>query len=577
MQIGKLRHYISLQNYVSVKNSIGEVSKLWTTYATVWADIKPVTSKLEEQGQQETHEITHSITIRYNGTINYKDRIYFNNEYFEVVEVINYDLKKTYQIVKAKVIYPVDSTDTEIDSSGHTAELVNYVTEEAGYTFLDTDEWIIYTRNSTTYTGTNLQDCWISSSVDIGSAGGSGVSGTSGSSGTSGASGISGTSGSSGTSGASGISGTSGSSGTSGASGTSGSSGVSGTSGSSGLTGISGTSGSSGVSGFSSVNVFTDSNYVDGYDISYESPASGKIIPSSSSLQSEHSVSGIELFRISKYNKAGQNISAWINLFPTFRIIVSDLSTYALYDIDSITEESSYFDLVVTYISGSEALTYNVDYYISIVGKDGASGTSGSSGTSGIGGGETGTSGSSGTSGTSGSSGVSGTSGTSGSSGTRGTSGSSGSSGTSGSSGISGVSGTSGSSGISGTSGSSGLTGASGTSGSSGTSGASGTSGSSGISGTSGSSGLTGASGTSGSSGISGTSGSSGLTGASGTSGSSGSSGTSGAGGAFSFIYDNAVTKTKLDTQDTIEETGITIDDNNNLILKSGWRLIFNG
>lgn len=104
MRIGELRNYIELQKYVTIKNTIGESNKLYVTYANCWAKISPVSAENREEGQKEIYDLSHIVKVRYNGCINQKDRIKFDNEYYEILEVINYDLRKHYQLIKAKKI-----------------------------------------------------------------------------------------------------------------------------------------------------------------------------------------------------------------------------------------------------------------------------------------------------------------------------------------------------------------------------------------------------------------------------------------------------------------------------------------
>ena len=307
------------------------------------------------------------------------------------------------------------------------------------------------------------------SSGTSGSSGSSGTSGSSGSSGTSGSSGSSGTSGSSGSSGTSGSSGSSGTSGSSGSSGTSGSSGSSGTSGSSGSSGSSGTSGSSGSSGTSGSSGSSGSSGTSGVTIvpanctgewthknDQQPEDNGELSLYDNTNGSTTNFANVKTLNISDDDAQGNNITLWftsISAGDNIRVnnVVDPDTNFGIYEVDSITNNSTYYTLSLTVLASDGSLTINGRAYVCHIN----SGTSGSSGSSG----SSGTSGSSGSSGTSGSSGSSGTSGSSGSSGTSGSSGSSGSSGTSGSSGSSGTSGSSGSSGTSGSSGSSGTSG----------------------------------------------------------------------------------------------------------------------
>jgi SPP1 family predicted phage head-tail adaptor len=80
MNIGKLRNKVELQNYTTSADSVGQPTKTWTTFATVWAHIKPMSGREVITAEQPIGETTHTITIRYNSSIDESSRIrYYDN------------------------------------------------------------------------------------------------------------------------------------------------------------------------------------------------------------------------------------------------------------------------------------------------------------------------------------------------------------------------------------------------------------------------------------------------------------------------------------------------------------------
>jgi SPP1 family predicted phage head-tail adaptor len=74
LRAGKLRHRVQLQQFVAQTDTsgnvlqddqTGEVTKAWTTLATVWAAIEPLSAREFIQSAATQSEITARITIRY--------------------------------------------------------------------------------------------------------------------------------------------------------------------------------------------------------------------------------------------------------------------------------------------------------------------------------------------------------------------------------------------------------------------------------------------------------------------------------------------------------------------------------
>ncbi|MBN2842833.1 MAG: phage head closure protein [Sedimentisphaerales bacterium] len=159
MQIGKLKHRIELQSYSLITDANGIAQKVWSTYAIAWGKISAIGNTPAVLAEMQNYEVSHNVQIRYNAQIRPTDRIKWNNEYYEIVDIINFDNLKTYQSLKVKRLYFDGVADDleNINQVGHTNERPeNPIT---GYQFLDIDKWVL-----DTYKGSMV---WSSKSLDV--------------------------------------------------------------------------------------------------------------------------------------------------------------------------------------------------------------------------------------------------------------------------------------------------------------------------------------------------------------------------------------------------------------------------
>ncbi len=97
MRAGKLRHRVELQSVGRTKAADGQSIETFTTYATVWADIKPMRGSEAIEAQQQSGQDWFKITVRYNASINIKDRIVFGPRVFEVNYAPDFEERKIFQ------------------------------------------------------------------------------------------------------------------------------------------------------------------------------------------------------------------------------------------------------------------------------------------------------------------------------------------------------------------------------------------------------------------------------------------------------------------------------------------------
>lgn len=89
MQIGKLRHRITLQKQVNTVNDYGAAVTTWKNVATVWADVRPLSGREYFSAQQVQSEVTTQIWLRYLDGIMPTMRVKFGKRTLEIVSVLN--------------------------------------------------------------------------------------------------------------------------------------------------------------------------------------------------------------------------------------------------------------------------------------------------------------------------------------------------------------------------------------------------------------------------------------------------------------------------------------------------------
>ena len=63
-KIGLLRHRVEIQQATRTQDSYGDAIETWSTIATVWASVEPISGRELWQAQQAQADVTHTITIR---------------------------------------------------------------------------------------------------------------------------------------------------------------------------------------------------------------------------------------------------------------------------------------------------------------------------------------------------------------------------------------------------------------------------------------------------------------------------------------------------------------------------------
>jgi len=94
MKSGDLRHRIVLEQPVRSKNAMGEQIDTFTTVATVWAAVEPLTGTWLFQAQQADSKVSGRVRIRYREDIEPTWHILFDGRYLSIISILNPDERK---------------------------------------------------------------------------------------------------------------------------------------------------------------------------------------------------------------------------------------------------------------------------------------------------------------------------------------------------------------------------------------------------------------------------------------------------------------------------------------------------
>lgn len=104
MKIGKLRHRITIQQYLASRDSFGDEIQTWVDMLRSWAAVEPVTGKEFFASQELNAEISVKITMRYRPCIQPEMRVTFGARVFEILAVLNNEERNKRLILLCKEV-----------------------------------------------------------------------------------------------------------------------------------------------------------------------------------------------------------------------------------------------------------------------------------------------------------------------------------------------------------------------------------------------------------------------------------------------------------------------------------------
>lgn len=88
MQAGRLRHRVVIQQATESQNGFGEVTRSWSTYATVWAAVEPLQGQEFLDGRQLEAAVDTRIRIRHRSGVTQRMRATWSGHTYDVQSVI---------------------------------------------------------------------------------------------------------------------------------------------------------------------------------------------------------------------------------------------------------------------------------------------------------------------------------------------------------------------------------------------------------------------------------------------------------------------------------------------------------
>ena len=91
LDIGRMRERVTVQQATERRNSLGETTLEWATYATRWASVQGVSSREALELGQVDVSVTHRVRMRYVDGMTQNMRLLWRGRVLEIVSLLEYD------------------------------------------------------------------------------------------------------------------------------------------------------------------------------------------------------------------------------------------------------------------------------------------------------------------------------------------------------------------------------------------------------------------------------------------------------------------------------------------------------
>jgi SPP1 family predicted phage head-tail adaptor len=103
---GLLRHRLVLEAPVESADGAGGLVRSYSTAATLWAEVTPVSAARALEAERLGARITHRIAIRFSGDITTRHRFRDGERIFRIVSLRDRDGRKRFLTIEAEEIVP---------------------------------------------------------------------------------------------------------------------------------------------------------------------------------------------------------------------------------------------------------------------------------------------------------------------------------------------------------------------------------------------------------------------------------------------------------------------------------------
>jgi SPP1 family predicted phage head-tail adaptor len=91
LDIGRMRERVTVQQATERRNSLGETTLEWATYAARWASVQGVSSREALELGQVDVSVTHRVRMRYVDGMTHNMRLLWRGRLLEIVSLLEYD------------------------------------------------------------------------------------------------------------------------------------------------------------------------------------------------------------------------------------------------------------------------------------------------------------------------------------------------------------------------------------------------------------------------------------------------------------------------------------------------------
>lgn len=104
MEIGSLRHRVTLQKITVVRNPDGSFVEDWVDISTVWAAVSNLSGREFYAAAAVQAENTVEFTIRYFPEVDTSERILFRQKAYNITAIDNIEYKNKYMVIKTQIL-----------------------------------------------------------------------------------------------------------------------------------------------------------------------------------------------------------------------------------------------------------------------------------------------------------------------------------------------------------------------------------------------------------------------------------------------------------------------------------------
>lgn len=106
MPAGRLRHRIIVEKATESRSAHGDVERSWATFATVWAEIRPLNSREAVEALQVREQVTHFIKLRELSGLTPSMRVKHGSRVFNITGIRDIDERGKVQVLTAVEVVP---------------------------------------------------------------------------------------------------------------------------------------------------------------------------------------------------------------------------------------------------------------------------------------------------------------------------------------------------------------------------------------------------------------------------------------------------------------------------------------